>query len=91
LLAAASRASPLLSDPSGNMRDMPAPRTIRCRECGRGSVDSRWSPLCPVCYESLDHEQRREHIRPAALDDSPWSDPALLESRLEVALGGELP
>ena len=31
-------------------------RTMRCRECGRESLDSRWSPLCPVCHESLHHE-----------------------------------
>ena len=73
------------------MRGMSALRTIRCRECGRGSADSRWSPLCPVCHESLKHEQRREQIRPADVDDSPWTDPAVLQARLELALGGELP
>ena len=73
------------------MREMPASRTIRCHECGRDSLDSRWAPVCPVCHESLNHEQRREQIRPADVEDSPWSDPGVLEARLEVALGGELP
>jgi hypothetical protein len=73
------------------MRAMPALRTIRCRECGNDSADSRWSPLCPFCHESLNHEQRRQRIRPADFDKSPWSDPTVLEARLELALGGELP
>jgi hypothetical protein len=66
------------------------PRTIRCQECGRESLDSRWSPLCPVCYESLHHEQRREQIRPPELEHT-WSDPARLEAAFESALGQELP
>ena len=43
-------------------------RTLRCQECGRESLDSRWSPLCPVCFESLHHQQRRDQIRPTALE-----------------------
>ena len=66
-------------------------RTMRCRECGRESLDSRWSPLCPVCYENLQHEQRRVDIRPPALDEPGWSDPARLDAAFENALGPELP
>ena len=64
---------------------------MRCRECGRDSLDSRWSPLCPVCHESLNHEQRRDQIRPVELEDAAWSDPSLLAAGLEAALGGDLP
>ena len=64
---------------------------MRCRECSRETVDSRWSPLCPVCHESLNHEQRRERTRPVEVENSAWSDPALLEAGLEAALGGDLP
>ena len=64
---------------------------MRCQECGRESLDSRWSPLCPVCHESLNHEQRRAQIRPTELEVTAWTDPAVLGARLEVALGGELP
>jgi hypothetical protein len=54
-------------------------------------LDSRWSPLCPVCYEALRQEERRERIRPPRLDESAWTDPALLEANFEAALGGKLP
>jgi hypothetical protein len=63
---------------------------MRCRECGRDSLDSRWSPLCPVCHESLHHHQRRDQIRPPALEQS-WSDPVGLEAAFENALGPKLP
>jgi hypothetical protein len=66
-------------------------RTLRCQECGRESLDSRWSPLCPVCFESLHHEQRRDQIRPAALELPTWSEPGGLEAAFDKALGGELP
>jgi hypothetical protein len=66
-------------------------RTLRCQECGRDSLDSRWSPLCPVCFETLHHEQRRAQIRPPALEPPVWSDPGWLEAAFDTALGGELP
>ena len=66
-------------------------QTLRCQECGRESLDSRWSPLCPVCFESLHHEQRRDQIRPPALELPVWSDPGRLETTFDNALGGELP
>ena len=66
-------------------------RTMRCRECGRESLDSRWSPLCPVCFESLHHEQRRDQIRPPELEPRAWTDPAGLDAAFEKALGQELP
>ncbi len=64
---------------------------MRCRQCGCDSLDSRWSPLCPVCHERLHHEQRREQVRPPALENSAWNDPAKLDAGLEAALGPELP
>lgn len=67
------------------------PRLMRCRECSRESLDSRWSPLCPVCYESLRQEERRLEIRPPLLDERGWSDPAQLDAAFENALGSELP
>jgi hypothetical protein len=66
-------------------------RTIRCQECGRESLDSRWSPLCPVCFEGLHHEQRRDQVRPPALELPVWTDPARLDAAFEKALGQELP
>jgi hypothetical protein len=66
-------------------------RTLRCQECGRESLDSRWSPLCPVCYEGLHHEQRRNQIRPPALEHPAWTDPSHLAAAFESALGTELP
>jgi len=54
-------------------------------------LDSRWSPLCPVCYESLHHEQRRDQIRPPALESPAWTDPSHLAAAFESALGAELP
>jgi hypothetical protein len=66
-------------------------RTMRCRECGRDSLDSRWSPLCPVCYEGLHHEQRRDQIRPPEIELETWNDPARLDAAFEKALGRELP
>jgi hypothetical protein len=66
-------------------------RTLRCQECGRESLDSRWSPLCPVCFETLHHEQRRAQIRPPVLEAPVWSDPGRLEAAFDTALGGELP
>jgi hypothetical protein len=68
-----------------------SPRTTRCQECGRDSLDSRWSPLCPVCYESLDHEQRRGEIRPPALDDPRWIDAGHLDAAFDAAIGPPLP
>ena len=70
---------------------MPTPGTMRCRECGRESLDSRWSPLCPVCYESLHHEQRRDQTRLPKLELPAWTDPARLDAAFEKALGQELP
>ncbi len=64
---------------------------MRCRECGDESLDSRWSPLCPVCYESLRHEQRRVEISPPALEDRGWSDLTWLEAAFDRVLGPELP
>lgn len=64
---------------------------MRCRECERESLDTRWSPLCPVCYESLHHEQRRRQITPPRLDDRGWFEPAQLDSAFEAAVGPELP
>jgi hypothetical protein len=72
-------------------REMPRPRSPYCRECGHELLDSRWSPLCPVCYETLRQEERRDHIRPPRLDESAWTDPALLDANFEAALGGRLP
>ena len=37
------------------------------------------------------HEQRREQIRPAALELPIWSEPGRLETAFDNALGGELP
>jgi hypothetical protein len=70
---------------------MAMPPTLRCRECGRESSDTRWSPFCAPCYESLTHEQRRRQISPPALDASDWGDPESLADVFENALGGELP
>ena len=67
------------------------PRTMRCQECRRDSLDSRWSPLCPVCYESLHHEQRRGEIRPPALDDPGWIDAGHLDAAFDTAIGPPLP
>jgi hypothetical protein len=64
---------------------------MRCRECGCDSLDRRWSPLCPACYETLHHEQRRQQTRPPAFDDTAWNDPSALEARFEAALGPQLP
>ena len=64
---------------------------MRCRECGRDSLDSRWSPLCTVCYEGLHHEQRRDQIRPPTLEVVAWADPSHLDAAFESVLGTELP
>ena len=48
-------------------------------------------PLCPVCYESVQLEKRRLEIRPPALDEPGWTDPARLDGAFESALGSELP
>jgi len=61
---------------------------MRCRACGR---DSRWSPLCPVCYEGLHHEQRRDQIRPPEIELATWNDSEQLDAAFENILGGELP
>jgi hypothetical protein len=66
-------------------------RTTRCQDCSLDLLDSRWSPLCPVCYESLHHEQRRAQIRPPALDFPAWSDPERLAADFEDAVGPALP
>jgi hypothetical protein len=47
--------------------------------------------LCPVCFEGLHHEQRRDQIRPPALDLPAWTDPLHLAAAFESALGTELP
>jgi hypothetical protein len=47
--------------------------------------------LCPVCFEGLHHEQRRDQIRPPALEPVGWTEPAQLEAAFETALGTELP
>jgi hypothetical protein len=65
-------------------------RPMRCRECRRESLDSRWSPLCPICYESLHHEQRRDQIRPPRLELPAWTDPTGLDTAFDNALGPEL-
>jgi hypothetical protein len=44
-----------------------------------------------VCYEAIRQEERREHIRPPRVDESAWTDPALLEASFDAALGGRLP
>jgi hypothetical protein len=72
------------------MSRMAWPRTIRCRDCGIDSLDTRWAPLCPACHMNLTHDQRRAQVRPPELDPSPWVDPAVLVSRLDEALGPEL-
>jgi hypothetical protein len=54
-------------------------------------LDSRWSPLCPVCYESLHQEQRRGQIRPPALDDPGWTDAGHLDHAFDTAIGPPLP
>jgi hypothetical protein len=64
---------------------------MRCEECGRDSLDSRWSPLCPVCFESLHQEQRRRQIRPPALETPAWTEAGRLEIAFDNALGPELP
>ncbi|TML94576.1 MAG: hypothetical protein E6G03_12080 [Actinobacteria bacterium] len=66
-------------------------RTMHCRDCGGDLLDSRWSPLCPACYESHNHEQRRDQTRPPSLADLTWSEPRTLEAAFEKALGPELP
>ena len=79
------------SDACRTIPEMPQPRSPYCRECGNELLDSRWSPLCPVCYEAIRQEERREHIRPPRVDESAWTDSALLEANFEAALGGKLP
>ena len=63
---------------------------MRCSECGRETLDTRWSPLCPVCFEGIHHRERRAQIRPPELE-SAWTDPLRLEAAFESALGRELP
>ena len=79
------------SDACRTIPEMAQPRSPYCKECGHELLDSRWSPLCPVCYEALRQEERREHIRPPRVDESAWTDSALLEANFEAALGGKLP
>jgi hypothetical protein len=64
---------------------------MRCRECGSDLGDSRWSPLCAVCYEGLNHEQRRDQIKPPELDTNGWFEPTQLDAAFERAMGPELP
>jgi hypothetical protein len=66
-------------------------RSAYCRECGGELVDSRWWPVCPVCYETLFQEQRRDHVRPPDVDGSLWTDTVRLEANFDAALGGDLP
>jgi len=63
---------------------------MRCEQCRCESLDARWSPLCPVCYELLHQEQRRAQTRPPEFDPTAWADPAALEARFDSALGSEL-
>jgi len=39
----------------------------------------------------LHHEQRRDQIRPPALEHSAWIDPSHLDAAFEGVLGMELP
>jgi hypothetical protein len=64
---------------------------MRCEECRRDSLDTRWAPLCPVCYELLHQEQRREQTRPPEFDEDAWVDPSALEAGFDAALGPKLP
>ena len=64
---------------------------MRCAECRRDSLDERWFPLCPVCYELIRQEQRREQTRPPEFDAAAWSDDTALEVRFNAALGPKLP
>jgi hypothetical protein len=64
---------------------------LRCHGCGRESFDRRWTPFCPSCYEMLRQRQRREQVRPPAIEHAAWSSPTDLADRLADALGPELP
>ena len=77
--------------PSGRSGTIRSMAMLHCRDCGRESLDARWAPLCPVCYESLHHEQRRRQLRPPALEGPTWSDALQLQARFDEAVGPELP
>lgn len=64
---------------------------MRCQACRGETLDTRWSPLCPVCYEELRLEQRRDQTRPPHLDATAWTDVDQLEAGFESALGPQLP
>jgi hypothetical protein len=64
---------------------------MRCRECRAELLDTRWSPLCAVCYETLNQEQRRVQIRPPELEPSGWIEATQLDLAFDRAMGPELP
>jgi hypothetical protein len=64
---------------------------MRCEQCRCESVDDRWFPLCPVCYELLHQEQRREQTRPPAFEAAAWADTAALDDGFDAAIGPKLP
>jgi hypothetical protein len=61
---------------------------MRCGQCRQETLDTRWSPLCPVCYELLHQEQRREQTRPPGFDEVAWTD---APAGFEAPLGPEVP
>jgi hypothetical protein len=64
---------------------------VRCAECRSESLDVRWSPLCPVCYELLRQEQRREQTRPPRFEAASWTDDVALDAGFDAAIGPKLP
>jgi hypothetical protein len=64
---------------------------VRCAECRCESLDVRWSPLCPVCYELLRQEQRREQTRPPHFEAASWTDDVALDAGFDAAIGPKLP
>jgi hypothetical protein len=62
-----------------------------CRDCRQTSVDPRWTPLCPACYEKDRYRRRRVETRPPALEPTGWADSAKLLFHFEQALGPPLP
>jgi hypothetical protein len=51
----------------------------------------RWSPLCPVCYELLRQEERREQTRPPRFEAASWTDTSALDAGFDAAIGPKLP
>ena len=74
-----------------HMRVLSFNRAIRCTECGSSSIDDRWAPFCPACYERLCHEQRRGTTRPLQLEPLKWEGRDVLDERFDAALGADLP